>query len=133
MSVDTSKPVKKVVLVGHCGPDSSYLRIAVSRAGKDVKVLSADDSDELKRLLDGGVDLLLLNRQLDFGFDEHEGIAVIRSVRTKYPAVKTMLVSNYPEAQEAAVRAGALPGFGKRDVSTPKVPALIRSALDAAS
>src|SRR5882757_9747881 len=91
--------LKKVVLVGHCGPDSSYLRIAVSKAGRDVKVLSADDSDELKRLLDGGVDLLLLNRQLDFGFDEHEGIAVIRKVRMKYPAVKAMLVSNHPEAQ----------------------------------
>jgi len=133
MPVDSSNPVKKVVLVGHCGPDSSYLRIAVSKAGRDVKVLSADDSDELKRLLDGGVDLVLFNRQLDFGFDEREGIALIRSVHLKYPTVKTMLVSNYPEAQEAAVRAGALPGFGKRDVSTPRVPDLIRSALNAAS
>jgi hypothetical protein len=131
MSVDPSNPLKKVVLVGHCGPDSSYLRIAVSKAGRDVKVLSADDAEELKRLLDDGVDLLLLNRQLDFGFDEHEGIALIRGIRMKYPSVKTMLVSNYPEAQEAAVKAGALPGFGKRDVSTPRVPALIRSALDA--
>lgn len=126
-------PVKKVVLVGHCGPDSSYLKIAVAKAGGDVKVLSADDSDELKRLLDGGVDLLLFNRQLDFGFDEREGIALIRHVRMNYPTVRTMLVSNYPEAQEAAVRAGALPGFGKRDVTTPRVPALIRSALDGAS
>jgi len=131
MSSDSSNPVKKVVLVGHCGPDSSYLRIAVSKAGRDVTVLSADDSDQLKRLLDGGVDLLLFNRKLDFGFDEQEGIALIRQLRLKYPAVKTMLVSNYPEAQEAAVRAGALLGFGKRDVSTPRVPALIRSALDA--
>jgi len=132
MSVDSSNPVKKVVLVGHCGPDSSYLRIAVAKAGRDVKVLSADDSDELKRLLDGGVDLLLFNRQLDFGFDEHEGVALIRSVRSKYPTVKTMLVSNYLEAQEAAVRAGALPGFGKREMSTPRVPALIRWALGVA-
>ncbi len=133
MSVDPSTPVKKVVLVGHCGPDSSYLRIAVAKAGRDVKVLSADDSDGLKRLLDEGVDLLLFNRQLDFGFDEHEGVALIHNLRLKYPKLKTMLVSNYPEAQDAAVRAGALPGFGKREMSTPRVPALIRSALDAAS
>ena len=65
---------KKVALVGHCGPDSSYLRIAVSRVGKDVQVLSVDDGQSLQQLLDGGVDLLLLNRQLDFGFEDGEGV-----------------------------------------------------------
>jgi hypothetical protein len=84
-------------------------------------------------LLDNGVDLVLLNRQLDFGFDEREGISLIRSIHRKYPKIKTMLVSNYPEAQEAAVKAGALPGFGKRDLSTPRAPELIRSALDIAT
>src|SRR5437660_8449735 len=122
-------PMKKVVLVGHCGPDSSYLRMAVAKAGRDVQVLSADDSDELKQVLDSGVDLLLLNRQLDYGFDEHEGVALIRTLRAKYPSVKLMLVSNYPEAQAAAVRAGALPGFGKREITSPRVPNLIRAAL----
>src|SRR4051812_8011698 len=108
---------KKVALVGHCGPDSSFLRIAVSRVGKDVQVVSADDARELKHVLDAGVDLLLLNRQLDFGFDDHEGVDVIRKVRPAYPGVKMMLVSNYAEAQAAAVAEGALPGFGKRDLN----------------
>jgi hypothetical protein len=120
---------KKVVLVGHCGPDSCFLRIAVSLAGKDVQVLAADDSDELKRALDAWADLLLLNRTLDFGFDEHEGVQVIRNLRTHYPNLKMMLVSNYPEAQAAAVAEGALPGFGKRELNTPRVPELIREAL----
>jgi two-component system, chemotaxis family, chemotaxis protein CheY len=120
---------KKVALVGHCGPDSSFLRIAVSRAGKDVQVLSADDGRELNRVLEQGVDLLLLNRQLDFGFDDDEGVAVIRKLRPHYPNVKMMLVSNYPDAQAAAVAEGALPGFGKRDLNSPKVAELIREAL----
>jgi two-component system, chemotaxis family, chemotaxis protein CheY len=120
---------KKVALVGHCGPDSSFLRIAVSRAGKDVQVLSADDGRELNRVLEQGVDLLLLNRQLDFGFDEHEGVALIRRLRPHYANVKMMLVSNYPDAQAAAVAEGALPGFGKRDLNSPKVAELIREAL----
>ena len=122
--------LKKVALVGHCGPDSSYLRMTVSKAGKDIQVLSADDDDEeLKRLLDDGVSLLLLNRQLDYGFGEHEGVELIRRLRTSYPRVKCMLVSNYADAQTAAVQAGALPGFGKRELGTPKVPEMIRSAL----
>ena len=120
---------KKVALVGHCGPDSSFLRIAVSRAGKDVQVLSADDGPELNRVLEQGVDLLLLNRQLDFGFDEDEGVAVIRKLRPHYPNVKMMLVSNYPDAQAAAVAEGALPGFGKRELNSPKFAELIREAL----
>jgi two-component system, chemotaxis family, chemotaxis protein CheY len=120
---------KRVALVGHCGPDSSYLRLSVAKAGKEVQVLSADDDRDLKRLLDDGVDLLLLNRQLDYGFDETEGVELIKKLRTLYPNVKTMLVSNYPDAQAAAVAAGALPGFGKRELGSPRVAELIRDAL----
>lgn len=120
---------KKVALVGHCGPDSSFLRITVSRAAKDVQVVMADDTRELTQVLSDGVDLLLLNRQLDYGFDDREGVDVIRKLRPHYPNVKMMLVSNYPEAQAAAVAEGALPGFGKRELSTPKVAELIRAAL----
>lgn len=120
---------KKIALVGHCGPDSSYLRLAISKAGKDIQILSADDDDELHRTLAGGVDLLLLNRQLDFGFSEHEGVKLIDTLRAQHPGIKTMLVSNYPDAQAAAVKAGALPGFGKREIGTPRVAELIRAAL----
>ena len=120
---------KKIALVGHCGPDSSFLRIAVSKAERDVMVLSVDDDSDLKRVLDDGVDLLLLNRQLDYGFDEREGVALIRRIRANYPNAKTMLVSNYPEAQAAAVAEGALPGFGKREIGTPRVNDLLRNAL----
>ena len=29
---------KKIALVGHCGPDSSYLRMTVAKAGRDIQV-----------------------------------------------------------------------------------------------
>ncbi len=120
---------KKVALVGHCGPDSSYLRMAVAGAEKDVKVLAADDDESLKRILDEGVDLLLFNRILDFGFDEQEGVKLIRRLRPLYPHVKIMLVSNYEDAQAAAVAAGALHGFGKREAGSARVKGLLRSAV----
>src|SRR3954464_5419513 len=120
---------KKIALVGHCGPDSSFLRIAVSKAERDSHAYMVDDDSSLKRLLDEGVDLLLLNRQLDFGFDEQEGVALIRRIRAAYPHVKAMLISNYPEAQAAAVAEGALPGFGKREVNSPRVAEMLREAL----
>lgn len=120
---------KKVALVGHCGPDSSFLRMAVSSADRSIKVLAADDSSELQRVLADGVDLLLLNREMPYGFDENLGIDMIPILRKTYPHVKVMLISNYAEAQAAAIAAGALPGFGKREIGTPRVAELIRSAL----
>ena len=121
---------KKVALVGHCGPDASYLRLAVARAVKDAQVVFADDQHTLNKLLDnGGVDLILFNRQLDYGFETDEGVELIKRLRATHPALKAMLVSNYPEAQQAAVQVGAVEGFGKREIGSPKVSELIRTAL----
>ncbi len=121
---------KKVALVGHCGPDASYLRLAVARAVKDAQIVFADDQHTLNKLLDnGGVDLILFNRQLDYGFETDEGVELIKRLRAKNPLLRAMLVSNYPEAQQAAVQAGAVEGFGKREIGSPKVSELIRSAL----
>ena len=120
---------KKVVLVGHCGPDSSYLRLAVSRAEPGVQILAADDDQSLMKLLNQGADLILINRQLDYGFDESEGVAVIRKLSRHYPATRMMLISNYPDAQEAAVKAGAVTGFGKRDLGSPRAAHLLKEAL----
>jgi hypothetical protein len=120
---------KKVALVGHCGPDSSFLRMAVSSADRSVQVLMVDDAGELNKLLADGVDLLLLNREMPYGFDDDEGVGIIRKLRPNYPGVKMMLVSNYPDAQAAAVAAGAVPGFGKREIGTPRVAQVIREAL----
>jgi two-component system, chemotaxis family, chemotaxis protein CheY len=120
---------KKIALVGHCGPDSSYLRMAVSRAVKGASVVAADDDHELHRVIEEGVDLLLLNRVLDYGFTSDEGVDVIRRLREKHPHLKMMLVSNYPEAQAEAVAAGALPGFGKREIGTSRVTEVLRQAV----
>ena len=120
---------KKVALVGHCGPDSSFLRMAINKAIPGVQIVAADDDQELKAVLDAGVDLVLFNRQLDFGFDDPQGVSVIRKLGRYYPKSKMMLVSNYADAQAAAVEAGALPGFGKREIGGAKVTQLLRDAV----
>ena len=120
---------KTVVLVGHCGPDSSFLRMAVSSAERGITISMADDAQELKSALAGGVDLVLLNRELGWGFDQPLGVDVIKTFRSHYPNTRFMLVSNYAEAQAAAVAAGGVPGFGKREIGQPRVAQLIREAL----
>ena len=121
---------KNILLVGHCGPDSSYLRMAVKRAIPDADILMADDARELTQTLtEKDVDLILFNRELGYGFDPDEGVEVNRALRPTHAATKMMLVSNYPDAQQAAVAAVALPGFGKRELGTARVTELLRDAL----
>jgi CheY-like chemotaxis protein len=120
---------KKVVLVGHCGADTSYLKMAVTSALRGATVLAADDSTELDAMLAERVDLLLLNRELGWGFEQTEGIDVIRSLRAPHPNLRMMLVSNYAEAQTGAVAAGALAGFGKREIGSARVTQVLREAL----
>jgi ABC-type amino acid transport substrate-binding protein len=123
---------KKVLFVGHCGPDSSYLRLAVKSAQKDVTIVMADDQKELRAALDAGqIDLILFNRELGYGFDERLGVDVIQYLRPNYPGLKMMLVSNYADAQTAAIAAGALPGFGKRELGSQRVLTLLKEALAA--
>ena len=121
---------KKVLFVGHCGPDSSYLRMVVRQADPQAQILMADERSELDAALTGhDLDLILFNRELGYGFDDQAGVDVIRALRATHPAVRTMLVSNYPDAQRAAELAGAVPGFGKREIGSPRVIDLLRSAL----
>jgi two-component system chemotaxis response regulator CheY len=125
----SDSPQKTIVLVGHCGPDSSYLRMTVSRAVKDAAVKMADDQAHLTQLLDQGAGLLLVNRVLDYGFDVEMGVDLIRNLRKSHPNVRTMLITNYPEVQQEAIAAGALPGFGKREMGSTHVGQLLQKAL----
>src|SRR4051812_38774731 len=125
---------KKVLLVGHCGPDSSYLRMTINRAVPEVDIVMADDSGELSKSLQShDIDLILFNRELGYGFDPDEGVEAIRVLHQGRLNTKMMLVSNYPDAQQAAVAAGAMPGFGKRELGTPRVTELLRDALGVAA
>jgi two-component system chemotaxis response regulator CheY len=121
---------KKIALVGHCGPDSSYLRMTVSRASRDAQILMADDDSEFQQVLDQDPDLILFNRELGYGFQDKMGVDAIKRLKASRPNLKTMLVSNYPDAQAAAVANGALPGFGKREIGSPKVTEVLKAALE---
>jgi len=46
--------------------------------------------------------------------------------------VPVMLVSNYQEAQQQAVGAGAVPGFGKDSLGRPSMIALLKPFLEQA-
>jgi hypothetical protein len=58
------------------------------------------------------------------------GVDLIKRIKDRKFEVKMMLVSNYPDAQAEAIAAGALPGFGKRELGSSRILTLIREALE---
>jgi hypothetical protein len=120
-----SESRKKVVLVGHCGPDAYALRSAVRTAVPEAEFVAANDDEQLVKASDGA-DLLLVNRVLDGDFPAG-GIELIG--RLAAAGAKVMLISNYEDAQAEAERAGALPGFGKTSMYSEEAKERLRSAL----
>jgi two-component system chemotaxis response regulator CheY len=120
---------KRVILVGHCSPDSSYLSIAVKSVLPDASVERVNNDAALQPALEKGADLLLVNRVLDGDFADSDGIGLVKRLTSSHPNTKVMLVSNYPDAQARAVAAGALPGFGKSELNAPRTHEILASAL----
>ena len=117
-SPPSSTSIRRVVLVGHCGYDSGSLKDLARRALPDAEVLRVNRQSDLDAAT-GPDALLLINRQLDGSFDAADSRAMIQHLAGGPDAPRIMLVSNYPDAQAAAVEAGALPGFGKNDLADP--------------
>ena len=119
---------KIIALVGHCGIDGPRLQSELTGILPGVQVVRCNDQHDLDELCQSGVNLLLLNRQLVGEFDVEEGLNLLQSIRARHPGLRTILVSDHPDAQEQARAAGALPGFGKSQSVAEYGPA-VKSAL----
>lgn len=106
---------KRVVSVGQCGPDHATIHSFLTSMF-DCEVVPTDGlADTLRELQAAEVHLVLINRKLDA--DYSDGIEILRAVKAEaaHAHVPVMLITNYPEHQDAAVEAGALRGFGKAE------------------
>lgn len=119
----------RILSVGQCGYDGARLRRELASA-LHAEVVAADTHDEARSLLQsGGFDLVLINRVGDL--DGAPGLDLIRSLKAEEATagLPVLLVSNYADAQAQAIGVGALPGFGKADLGSPKAIEAIRHAL----
>jgi CheY-like chemotaxis protein len=126
-------PRKRVLSVGQCVPDHTTISRYLT-TNFNCEVAKADDSAEaLARLKSGRFDLVLVNRKLDI--DYSDGIQVIRQIKSDptIADVPVMLVTNYPEHQDAAIAEGAVRGFGKLEYDKPETRERIAAALQNAS
>jgi len=126
---DKRTAIRKVVLVGHCGFDQGSIGRAVAGALPGVAIESVYNTAGLNQ--HAGPDaLLLVNRVLDGRFVTGSGVDLIAELSSRDAPPSMMLISNYPDAQAKAVQAGALPGFGKRELGLPQTLRKLQAAGD---
>jgi CheY-like chemotaxis protein len=112
---------KTVLSVGQCVPDESSLKRFL-KANFDVQITTADTAAEaIDRLRQQKYDLVLINRKLDA--DYTDGTEILRTIKADVALRDTpvMIVSNYPEYQDAAVQLEAEYGFGKAELGRSDV------------
>lgn len=122
-------PAKRVLNVGQCGADHPAITRMI-RQHFDAEVVSSDSIDEaLDKLRQEPFDLVLVNRVFDA--DGASGVELIKQIKADAALrhLPVMLVSNYDNYQQEAVKGGAVQGFGKGALGQPQTIARLKTHL----
>ncbi len=104
--------MKEVLVVGHCDLDHPQITSLIEN-NFSAKVTRVKLLAETKTYLEKyNYNLVIINRI--GAFDQENGIELIKEIK-KDLCLKTplMLVTNYKEQMDLAVKNGAVPGYGK--------------------
>jgi two-component system chemotaxis response regulator CheY len=126
MGQEVSMPL--VLDLGQCDYDHPQIQTLLESLGATVR--RAHNFAEARKLMEQEkFDLILVNRITDI--DGTSGLDFISDVKGPEGknGPKMMLVSNYPDAQIAAVKAGAVLGFGKDFLDSPQTKEKLNAAL----
>lgn len=120
---------KRVLSIGQCGADHASLSHLLSSKFSAEVQRCRDLSEALTHLQADSFDLVLVNRILDA--DGSLGLNIIETLKQSpdHSSLPVMLVSNFADAQESAVAAGALPGFGKSELHKAETIAKLQQVL----
>lgn len=116
-----------VLSVGQCGFDDTRLARLLRDECNALLDRAYTATDAQRMLAEKQYRLVLANRVFDSTAES--GVEFIRTCKAAGHATPMMLVSDYNDAQVAAVEAGALPGFGKSQIFSPSVAEMLRAVL----
>jgi CheY-like chemotaxis protein len=121
-----------VLSIGQCRPDSAAIQHYLQSTFGAVVVTADTAAASLQQLQTRKFDLVLINRVLDA--DGTSGMDILKSIRLNeaWDTLPVMLVSNYPEWQQSAIAAGALPGFGKAELNRAETREKLAAVLGTA-
>lgn len=120
----------RVLSVGQCGYDHGQIERHLRRRFGAVVEAASTFPEAVEKLSETPFDLVLVNRINDA--DGSPGLDLIQTLKSD-PALTTipvMLVSNYEDAQQKAQALGALPGFGKSNLTSPESTEKLKSVLE---
>ncbi len=120
---------KTLLDCGNCGPDFNSIRQMVTSTFSASVVQSHSTEDTLEMLRSRKIDLVTVNRKLDR--DYTDGMVVVEAIKSdpEISSVPVMLVTNYDEHQDAAIKAGCVRGFGKLAIGDPATKDLLEPYL----
>ncbi len=125
--MNDNKP--RVLDVGQCGFDHENIgRMLSEEFSADVEQ-AATSEEACQTVRAGQYDLVLVNRIFDA--DGTSGLNLIQRLQSDEETRNTpvVLVSNYTEAQDAAVALGAKRGFGKDTLTSTETRDVLASLL----
>jgi DNA-binding NtrC family response regulator len=116
-----------VLSIGQCGYDDSRIgQVVRSALGASLDRASSPE-DAQGKMQAKKYDLVLVNRVFDAGTGM--GVDFIGQMKKSGETTPMMLVSDYADAQAAAMANGAVPGFGKSAIASPEVGNLLRATV----
>ncbi|HEX4142090.1 MAG TPA: response regulator [Pirellulales bacterium] len=120
----------RILSVGQCHFDGPWMkRVLEEHLGAVVE--QADFASEAVNKAGGQhYDLILVNREFDR--DQSSGLSLIPDLIAASPQTPVMLVSDFEEAQEAAIGQGAIRGFGKSNLDTAETLQRLKQAVHSA-
>ena len=116
----------KILDIGQCGFDGPTMSRFFREALDATVDNAATAQDAVRDLADRNYNLALVNRIL--AADGASGIELIHTLIKAGCTTPLMLVSDFSEAQDAAVAYGAVRGFGKAELEEPQTLEVIRNA-----
>ena len=112
--------MNKVMSVGQCPPDHASIKNFIESVF-DAEIIRIDSTDQaIDELNKNDYNLVLVNRKLDI--DYTDGTILIEKMQSdeKMKSIPVMLITNFPEYMEEAIKMGSVPGFGKTEVGSGK-------------
>jgi len=118
---------QRVLSIGQCALDQGRIRrVFGERLG--LFVGAAATASEAESLLQcRAYALVFVNRVLDA--DGSSGVSLLRDLIMRSPSTPMMLVSDYEDAQQLAISAGAIRGFGKATLHNAETLERVRKSL----
>ena len=104
--------MKNVLIIGHCDLDNPQITSLIEKTCSAKATRLKVSKDAVGYLEKQDYDLVIINRI--GAFDQESGLELIKAIKLdgcfKMPL---MMVTNYKDQMEEAIKCGAVPGYGK--------------------